>query len=383
MYVPIATTDNPREQLAKGSFWAALIILLFGLTGCQPVPGSGGDHPPDCGGTLCGSGVDDPDGGNPGTDGGDDGGGDGGTGVGGSPDVCAEADAIDDEGEFDFDNTSATQDGPAHGACTNHDQDQIDRDLWYCWTAECTSLVVVETCGRTELDTRIAVYEGCECPPSSDRLLECADDDCGVQTRAMFDAVQGRRYLIRVGTYPPGALGGPGAFSVRCGFANCPGAGDCDAAHGGLGCENEQCCNAVCRVDSVCCLENWDDICVQEAAALCNGGFDSCAAGAGSCRIAKSTPGCEPADCCNAVCRVDTYCCLNEWDEECVALEARTCFSACTVAAGDCDSAHPNAGCRDPACCAEVCPRDLFCCTTEWDAGCATMAAEYCAQASE
>ena len=373
MHALLGIPENPRERLAPGSLWAALVILLFGLVGCQPAaPNPGGDDS-DCPTGPCGSDVEDPGGG----DGGDPD--DGGAG-GANPDMCAEAAPVSGEIEFAFDNSAATLDGPAHGACVNHNQDQIDRDIWLCWTAECTSLAVAQTCGLTELDTRIAVYEGCECPPTSQRLLDCEDDDCGVQTRALFDAVAGRQYLIRLGTFPPGTEGGPGAVSVSCGFENCPGEGACGVEHGGLGCSDESCCNAVCAVDSVCCLDNWDDVCVQEASALCNGGFNSCVTGVGPCTVARTTPGCSDGDCCNLVCQSDTYCCLTEWDDECVMLEARTCFSACSTGAGDCATAHADPGCSDRDCCAEVCPRDQFCCITEWDAGCAALAAQHCGQ---
>jgi len=235
----------------------------------------------------------------------------------------------------------------------------------------------VETCDRTELDTRIAVYEGCGCPADGERLLDCSDDDCSVQTRVTFAATAGQQYLIRVGTFP-GTDGGAGSLSIQCGFEGCPGQGSCASAQAGAGCDDEECCNAVCSVDSVCCLQAWDEVCAEEASAFCNGGFETCGGGNGACTESRTSPGCGDADCCNAVCAIDTYCCMEEWDRECVALEARTCFSACGESTEACSAAHSGPGCNDAACCAEVCPREPSCCTTEWSAACVDLAGEHC-----
>lgn len=356
--------------LAPGSIWAALVLLLFGLGGCQPSAPPGNGDGDDCTpGQPCGGGVEDP-GDNDNDDPGD------GPPVG-TTDSCSGAAEISGELSYSFDNSAATMDGPAHAACTATGQDEIDLDLWLCWTAECSSLAVIETCGRTELDTRLAVYRGCECPTTDARLLDCSDDDCAVQSRVTFEAVAGQEYLIRVGAYP-GTDGGTGQVSVSCGFDGCPGTGGCTTNHGGRGCEDESCCNEVCAVDAVCCSIAWDEVCAEEASAFCNGGFDSCESSNGACTAAKTTPGCDDADCCNAVCRIDTYCCMEEWDAECVSIEARTCFGTCLPSTGSCTEAHSGAGCDDPACCAEVCPREPSCCSAAWTPTCAGLAVEHC-----
>lgn len=368
---------NPKWGQADGSglrtrpfvlaVFLALAITTAGSLQCTTAPTPPGDDN-DCVGPTCGSNVDPPDGDDP-----DD----------GDPntptplDDCAGAVSISGENEFAFSNANATQDGPAHAACAHENFDQIDKDIWMCWTSPCTSLVVVDTCGRTQVDTRIAVYDGCECPVSTARLLDCSDDNCSVQSRATFEAVSGRSYLIRLGSFP-NTPGGAGDVSVRCGFSQCPSAGDCNTAHGGQGCSDALCCNSVCEIDVVCCTIEWDDVCAQEADALCNGGFDSCAASSGSCTTGRTTPGCNDVECCNAVCLADPYCCLNEWDSECVTIEGRTCFTACQSSAVQCDTSHDGPGCDDAACCAEVCPRDPSCCTTAWTDACAQLADEFC-----
>ncbi len=163
---------------------------------------------------------------------------------------------------FAFDNTLASMDGPTHNSCADFNDRTIANDVWYCWTAPCTSTVFVETCNRTIVDTKIAVYDGCG-TPSDATLLDCDDDGCGVQSRTTFNSITGNQYLIRIGTYA-GASGGPGAFSITCGAANCPGDADCCNAQDGTqltGCNDTSCCSAVCACDSFCCDVEWDSAC--------------------------------------------------------------------------------------------------------------------------
>jgi len=131
-------------------------------------------------------------------------------------DACASATPISGTGLFAFDNATATMDGPSHNACEFFNQTQIDHDVWYCWTAPAQALTgnyVVGTCGHTVVDTKIAVYDGCACPPTDGNLMACHEDDCSFQSRASFTAVSGRSYLIRLGTFPR-ASGGTGDFSI-------------------------------------------------------------------------------------------------------------------------------------------------------------------------
>jgi hypothetical protein len=63
---------------------------------------------------------------------------------------------------------------------------------------------------------------------------------------------------------------------VILGCGTCPGIGgdgDCCAAHGNPGCDDDRVEACVCDMDYVCCLEPWDEICVGEAdgcGAMCN-----------------------------------------------------------------------------------------------------------------
>lgn len=128
-------------------------------------------------------------------------------------DECYLQTQISGHGPFFYDTLLATTDGDPHLLCCSFGTPDIFADVWYCWTADCSGDVLVETCGQTEVDTKIAVYSGCECPATEARLLACDDDSCGLQTRTRFTATAGQAYLIRVGIYP-GDFGGEGTFTI-------------------------------------------------------------------------------------------------------------------------------------------------------------------------
>ena len=213
-------------------------------------------------------------------------------------DSCVDAKAISNAGVtgvFPFENTDATTDGPVHLACSTLGGDeQITKDVWFCWTANCTTQVLARTCGTTVIDSKIAVYEGCTCRPSDQRLRDCDDDRCGAaQSMAAFDAVAGQQYLIRVGSYP-GLVGGVGSLTISCGPPNqnaCPSVGgeSCCSAHeqNVEACGDETCCETVCLCDPFCCSTEWDAGCAGNgygesgcgAAQLCEDVCATCPAG--------------------------------------------------------------------------------------------------------
>src|SRR6185436_12625048 len=102
--------------------------------------------------------------------------------------------------------------------------------------------------------------------------------------------------------------------AVCAGGGVCPGRGDCCTANGGLGCNDADCCNLVCGFDPFCCETAWDGICASEAVANCA----VCAAGpcpgAGDCCSANGGLGCNDEACCNLVCGFDPFCCETAWD---------------------------------------------------------------------
>jgi len=123
-----------------------------------------------------------------------------------SKDDCQNAKAIGDVKDLPFSTVNATFDGP--GIC------MTSPNIWYCYTATCTGNVTVSLAGSS-FDTMLAVYDGCECYPTSGDLIECNDDAGGGYTSAVtFAAVEGEQYLIEVGGYGSGK--GEGLLTVSC-----------------------------------------------------------------------------------------------------------------------------------------------------------------------
>jgi|GEM_PF-1662912 len=149
-------------------------------------------------------------------------------GPGGS-DSCGAAEAISGIGSFNFSTVGATTEGPNHVACDFFGNDQIFNDVWFCWTSDVDGSVRIETCGGTSLDTKMAVYDGCVCPPTDADLLACNDDDCSLQSGVDVTVVSGQTYLIRVGSFSSTASGS-GTLTISGGSTGGGGADDCSAA---------------------------------------------------------------------------------------------------------------------------------------------------------
>ncbi len=105
---------------------------------------------------------------------------------------------------------------------------------------------------------------------------------------------------------------------------------DCLVVHPAPGCGEPECCDGVCTIDSTCCSLAWDQICVDIAnlTAACSGGiYPKCGNPAsGSCfTFNDSLPGCEDADCCDTICDIDSYCCAFTWDSFCADAASAIC----------------------------------------------------------
>jgi hypothetical protein len=118
-------------------------------------------------------------------------------------DDCVDAEAIGDVTNMPFSTSTATFDGP--GGC------QTAGNVWYCYTASCTGKATFSLCGSS-YDTKIAVYDGCDCPPTV--MLACNDDACGLQSEVEVNVVAGNTYLIEVGGYASNT--GDGFLTVSC-----------------------------------------------------------------------------------------------------------------------------------------------------------------------
>jgi hypothetical protein len=151
--------------------------------------------------------------------------------------------------------------------------------------------------------------------------------------------------------------------------------GDCFTSDGSTFCQNAGCCEAVCAVDSFCCTVTWDNLCVEEAFDLCTG----CGgAGTPGCLTPHNQPGCANEDCCDAVCAVDSFCCSVEWDEICVDEALDLCQGCGAPGSGSCFATDGTPGCNDTTSCQKVCAADPFCCQTSWDGLCVNAANQLC-----
>ena len=105
---------------------------------------------------------------------------------------CYNATPIEEVVGLSFDTTDATFDGP--GLC------QYSANIWYHYIATFTGEVTINTCG-SQYDTKLAVYSGSNCYPTSSRLLACNDDSCDYQSEVTIDVTAGSSYLIEIGGY--------------------------------------------------------------------------------------------------------------------------------------------------------------------------------------
>ena len=107
----------------------------------------------------------------------------------------------------------------------------------------------------------------------------------------------------------------------------CPGPGNCCVANGTPGCNDFDCCDFICFIDSFCCDVGWDQNCADLAIGLCDP--DACSGtqcpGAGSCFEPNGTPGCDDLDCCELICGMDTFCCDVVWDQLCADEAIKFC----------------------------------------------------------
>ncbi len=163
--------------------------------------------------------------------------------------------------------------------------------------------------------------------------------------------------------------------AINCGNCGDAGAGNCFVPHPTPGCDDLDCCKTVCVIDPFCCETGWDDLCANEAAVNCGGCGNPTA---GNCFQDNGTPGCNDLDCCKAVCLIDPFCCENTWDNVCAGEAQDLCGNDACPAEGNCFQAHGTPGCDNAACCKKVCLIDPFCCDIQWDGICAGEAQDLC-----
>ena len=351
-------------------------------------------------------------------------------------DACEDAIKIGD-GVTPFSTLGATDDGPDLPAeCDEGFGTELIRDIWYEYTPTCSGALLITACNPdTNYDARLAVYTG---PCDALQLVACSDDVAGCPVLDLtgvdllptveFDAACGTTYRIRLGGYPgPEQTGsGTGSLSVIClgghtcvdscpadlngngtvdgadlgillaSWGPCPRLGNCpsdfngdedvDGADLGILLSAWGPCPPLCppsdhncyETGILCCITGWDELCVAEAEALCDGCGNP---QAGDCCQPNGTPFCDQRTCCELVCQIDPECCKTAWDVECAAL-------AITLPECDCPILCPPSdhncyetgipGCTDLDCCIAVCQVEPFCCTVAWDEICVEIALDVC-----
>ncbi len=145
---------------------------------------------------------------------------------GGGPanDNCANAIALSGDVNLAFNTAGATTDGPDEpAACSFFGYSNVGADIWYCWTSECDGTVNISLCG-SGYDTKLAVYDGCQCPTAASAIA-CNDDSCGLQSSLNLTVTPGEQYLIRIGGF--NAATGSGVLNISCigACAECPSVG--------------------------------------------------------------------------------------------------------------------------------------------------------------
>ena len=161
---------------------------------------------------------------------------------------------------------------------------------------------------------------------------------------------------------------------------SCPAEGSCVVVHPTPGCDDPNCCTTVCSIDPTCCSATWDSFCVLVADQQCIGYCGATASG--SCFASHANPGCDNGACCATVCGLDPFCCTVQWDTGCAQFAGAFCDGSAGTcgdpAAGDCNAPHPGGACSDAICCNAVCAIDPTCCSSAWDAFCVIIAGDIC-----
>jgi len=127
-------------------------------------------------------------------------------------DECSGAEAIAGDGSFAFDNSTGSTgtEGQNEYICYQFGSSSIDNDVWFAWTADVDGDVIVDTCGGTSMDSKLAISSG-SCGALTS--LSCNDDTCGLQSQVVCPVTNGSTYMIQVGNFP-GAAGGSGSINV-------------------------------------------------------------------------------------------------------------------------------------------------------------------------
>jgi hypothetical protein len=161
--------------------------------------------------------------------------------------------------DLPFDTTSATT--------SNVGTHAIGKDIFYCWTADCTGHAMFDTCGST-FDTKIAVWDTCVCPPTTE--LAYNDDGgpacTGLQASVNVPVIAGHTYLVQVGGYS--TANGPGDLSIVCTWGEF---GACCVPSGCIEVYDVQCTGTFMGNGTTCSGDDCNGNLVDDACDIING----------------------------------------------------------------------------------------------------------------
>jgi hypothetical protein len=240
----------------------------------------------------------------------------------------------------------------------------------YAWRPQGSGMAAVSTCGETEFDAVLSVWEG-DCKDGKEAA--CSIDagpfeGCGGHgTGLEMPVVAGTTYFIVVeglkeagGQFtlnviePPAmptstetpveATPTPTASLTPISPSPTPTTegGPCCAAHSGTGCDIPDCQACVCSRDDFCCSNTWDSLCAShpecQEVCECAGGTPTptappesptpTATPGGPCCDTHGGPGCDLSGCEACVCGYNSFCCTVAWDVGCVGTAVR-CAGSC------------------------------------------------------
>lgn len=113
---------------------------------------------------------------------------------------CADRIPVTD-GTTSFSNTDAGTTGPDEPAlCDIFDNTQIQKDIWYEYTATCTGEMTVSLCGSF-FPTKFGIYEGTSCPTQPNTITACDTISCSSNTfsEISMPVSEGESFIIRIG----------------------------------------------------------------------------------------------------------------------------------------------------------------------------------------
>ena len=114
-------------------------------------------------------------------------------------DNCSNPQVLSGSGPFPFDTTSAITDGYQEGILGTPGLRQIEKDVWFSWTAPATGAYGVSTCYPANTGaTAIAIYDY-GCSTTDGRAQTARGLNCEIFTTLTMAAEAGSSYLIRIG----------------------------------------------------------------------------------------------------------------------------------------------------------------------------------------